>query len=90
MKISALTLAASLACLAAVGAEPWRFLPPRDVDSALAKLENPIPRKWSGQKASLAFAEITRGDGSLTLDWSAAAAAKGARSRPSTQKEKEK
>ena len=82
MKISVLTVAASLACLAAGGVEAWRFLPPRDVDPALAKLENPIPRKWSGQKASLAFAEITRGDASITLDWSAAAAAKGAPKLP--------
>ena len=76
------TVALTLACLAASGADSWTFLPPRDVDPALAKLENPIPRKWSGQKASLAFAEITRGEGTITLDWSAAAEAKRAPKLP--------
>ena len=82
MKLSVLTVAASVACLVAGGAEAWRSLPPRDVDPALAKLENPIPRKWSGQKASLAFAEITRGEGTITLEWSAAAEAKRAPKLP--------
>ena len=82
MKVPALTVAASVACLTAGADEAWRFLPPRDVDPALAGLSNPIPRRWSGQKASLAFATMTRGEGSITLDWSAAAAAKGAPKLP--------
>ena len=82
MNAPLLTVALSLACLAASGADSWTFLPPRDVDPALAGLANPIPRRWSGQKASLAFSALTRGEGSLTLDWSAAAAAKGAPKLP--------
>ena len=82
MKISALVVAVSLACLTAGGVEAWRFLPPRDVDPKLGDLANPIPRRWSGQKASLAFAELTRGDGAITLDWSAAAEAKRAPKLP--------
>ena len=82
MKISALVVAVSLACLTAGGVEAWRFLPPRDVDPKLGDLANPIPRRWSGQKASLAFAELTRGDGAITLDWSAAAEVKRAPKLP--------
>jgi hypothetical protein len=82
MRISFLTLAVSFACLAAGADEAWRFLPPRDVDPTLGGLANPIPRRWSGQKASLAFAKVTHGDGSVTLDWSAVAEAKRAPKLP--------
>ena len=58
MNAPLLTVALSLACLAASGADSWKFLPPRDVDPALAQFANPIPRRWSGQKASLVFSAL--------------------------------
>ena len=82
MNAPLLTIALSLACLAASGADSWTFLPPRDVDPTLAGFANPIPRRWSGQKASLAFSTLTRGEGAITLDWSAASDAKHAPKLP--------
>ncbi|MBQ6341270.1 MAG: hypothetical protein IJI36_19200, partial [Kiritimatiellae bacterium] len=67
------------ACLYAavsVCAGEWAYLPPPDVDPKLAALENPIPRRWSGQKAALAFARIAREPTRVTLTWSDAAAAR--------------
>ena len=54
------------------------YLPPRDVNPKAATLENPIPRRWSGQKAALAFSRIERGSKSITLSWADAAAARNA------------
>lgn len=76
MVVKMLVVAVSGACLVVGGEEAWRFLPPRDVDPSAANLSNPVPRRWSGQKASLAFASVVKGDGSVKLDWSAADAAK--------------
>jgi mono/diheme cytochrome c family protein len=68
----------------------WRFMPPRDVDPALANTENPIPRRWSGQKAALAFARVEASSavpiegvsgvstpsGRIAVSWADAAAAR--------------
>ena len=66
-------VAAYASCLAA---GEWAYLPPPDVDPKLAALENPIPRRWSGQKAALAFARIAREPTRVTLSWADAAAAR--------------
>lgn len=63
----------------------WKWMPPADVDPALADTPDPRPRKWSGQKASLRFAEVSLAEGAVRVDWSAAASATNApflRGRP--------
>ncbi|MGN0847635.1 MAG: TolB family protein, partial [Kiritimatiellia bacterium] len=50
----------------------WERLPPADVDPALADTPDPRTRAWSGQKASLRFARIFAGEGSVRIDWTAA------------------
>lgn len=54
----------------------WSFLPPVDVDPALANTPDPVPRLWSGQKAALRFAKIDAAPGRVCVDWSSAAAAR--------------
>ena len=65
----------------AVSAE-WAYLPPQDVDPKLATLQNPIPRRWSGQKAALAFSRIAREPGRVMLSWAESAAARQAPKLP--------
>ena len=69
-----MTSVCALVLLAATA--EWAYLPPRDVDPKCATLENPIPRRWSGQKAALAFAKIDQEPGKITLSWADAAAAR--------------
>ena len=45
-------------CLTVALAGGWTYLPPTDADPSVAILDNPIPRRWSGQKAALAFARL--------------------------------
>ena len=82
-KIGAVILAAACACLPILAAAAeWAYLPPRDVDPKLATLENPIPRRWSGQKAALAFSQIAQSPGLVMLSWSEAAVARTAPKLP--------
>ena len=54
----------------------WKYLPPRNVDPKVATLDAPIPRRWSGQKAALAFSRIVRKTGIVTVSWADAAVAR--------------
>ena len=59
-----------------VPAAEWAYLPPRDADPKAATLDNPIPRRWSGQKAALAFSHVEKSSGRVMLSWADAAAAR--------------
>jgi len=48
----------------------WTWLPPADVDPALAATPDPRTRRWSGQKAALRFAHVFVKPGSVRVDWS--------------------
>ena len=65
----------AVACGSTYAAE-WAYLPPRDADPKAATLENPIPRRWSGQKAALAFSRVEKSPGRVALSWADAAAAR--------------
>ncbi len=71
--VFAVAVFAALACTAAENDARWEYLPPRDVDSKAATLDSPIPRRWSGQKAALAFSKILRTADRVTLSWEDAA-----------------
>lgn len=53
----------------------WKWMPPADVDPKLADTPDPRTRKWSGQKASLRFSEVTMTGGVVKVDWCEAASA---------------
>ena len=72
----AVCAALAAACASDPAAAEWAYLPPQDVDPKVATLENPIPRRWSGQKAALAFARIAREPERVALSWADAAAAR--------------
>ncbi len=55
MKSFVVCAALAAACVSNLAAADWAYLPPRDADPKAATLENPIPRRWSGQKAAVAF-----------------------------------
>ena len=82
VKNLAVRVALLVACACSLAAAEWAYLPPQDVDPRVAALENPIPRRWSGQKAALAFARIAREPARVTLSWADAAAARKAPKLP--------
>ena len=60
MNAPLLTVALSLACLAASGADSWTFLPPRDVDPAL--LPNNESLETTVERAVPFFNEVVKAD----------------------------
>ena len=74
MKSFAICVALAAACALDLAAAEWMYLPPRDADPKAATLENPIPRRWSGQKAALAFSRVEKSPGRVALSWADAAA----------------
>ena len=76
MKSFVVCVALAAACASNLAAADWAYLPPRDADPKAATLENPIPRRWSGQKAALAFSRVEKSTGRVALSWADAAAAR--------------
>ena len=70
-------LVALCICMPALAVDAgWAYLPPHDVSPKVAALDAPIPRRWSGQKAALAFSRVVREPGRVVLSWADAAAAR--------------
>ena len=76
MKSFTVCVALVAACASNLVAAEWEYLPPRDADPKAASLDNPIPRRWSGQKAALAFSHVEKSPGRVALSWADAAAAR--------------
>ena len=53
----------------------WTWLPPANVDPALADTPDPRTRRWSGQKAALRFSYVAAGKDFVRVDWSDASGA---------------
>lgn len=47
----------------------WDRLPPADVDPALANLDDPRTRAWSGQKAALRFSNVFIDGDTVRVEW---------------------
>ncbi|MCQ2391905.1 MAG: hypothetical protein MJ240_10830 [Kiritimatiellae bacterium] len=68
----------------------WTHLPPANLDPKWARTPDTSPRRWSGQKAALRYAEVRAaekdGEGGIRVDWRAALSATNAPSVPGSAK----